>query len=87
MTSVLLAQAGNDQPSCPRNTTSHGGGIVRDVLESLTRSYIELGDLTRAGENYQKLAKVGHLQNVLLVRQVGGGDEGDLGVMKLSYQD
>ena len=44
-----------------------------------------MGDLTRARENYQKLVKVGHLQNVLLVRQVGGDDEGDPGVMKLSY--
>ena len=60
------------KPPCLRNTTSEGGGIVRDVLESLTRSYIELGDLTRAREAYEKLVKVGHLQNVLLVRQVGG---------------
>ena len=64
------------KPSCPRNTTSQGGGVVRDVLESLTRSYMELGDLTRARETYEKLVKVGHLQNVLLVRQVRGADGG-----------
>ena len=78
MTSVLLATAGNIEPPCPRNTTSHGGGLVRDVLESLTRSYMESGDLTRARETYQKLVKVGHPQNVLLVRQVGGDDEGNI---------
>ena len=71
MTSLLLVQGGNIKPSCPRNTTSQGGGVVRDVLESLTRSYMELGD-PRARETYEKLVKVGHLQNVLLVRQVGG---------------
>ena len=32
---------------------------------------MESGDLTRARETYQKLVRVGHLQNVLLVRQVG----------------
>ena len=64
------------KPSCPRNATSQGGGVVRDVLESLTRSYMELGDLTRARETYEKLVKVGHLQNVLLVRQVRGADGG-----------
>ena len=67
----MLAPGGNVSPSCPRNTTSQGGGVVRDVLESLTRSYMESGDLTRARETYQKLVRVGHLQNVLLVRQVG----------------
>lgn len=51
-----------------RNSTSQGGGIVRDVLESLTRSYMESGDLSRARETYERLVKVGHLQNVLLVR-------------------
>ena len=39
---------------------------------------MESGDLTRARETYQKLVKVGHLQNVLLVRQVGGDDEGNI---------
>ena len=66
----MLVRPGNMKPSCPRNTTSQGGGVVRDVLESLTRSYMELGDLTRARETYEKLVKVGHLQNVLLLRQV-----------------
>ena len=71
----MLAPGGNVSPSCPRNTTSQGGGVVRDVLESLTRSYMELGD-PRAREIYEKLVKVGHLQNVLLVRQVRGADGG-----------
>ena len=78
MTSLLLVEAGNTKPSCPRSTTSQGGGVVRDVLESLTRSYMELGDLTRARETYEKVVKVGHLQNVLLLRQVRRG-EGGLG--------
>ena len=71
MTSLLLVPGGNINPSRPRNSTSQGGGIVRDVLESLTRSYMESGDLSRARETYERLVKVGHLQNVLLVRQVG----------------
>ena len=49
--------------------------MARDVLESLTRSYLALGDSAMAQSTCSRLEKVGHLQNVLLLRQVGGQDK------------
>jgi len=51
-----------------RSTTSESGGLVRDVLESLARSYLAAGDLGSAQSACSRLQKVGHLQNVLLLR-------------------
>ena len=50
------------------NTKSEGGGTVRDVLESVTRSYICLRDFKNAQIYCDKLLKVGHLVNVLQLR-------------------
>ena len=41
---------------------------MRDVLESLTRSYLALGEGALAQATCARLVKVGHLQNVLLLR-------------------
>ena len=43
-------------------------------MESLTRSYLALGDTAMAQSTCSRLEKVGHLQNVLLLRQVSSED-------------
>jgi len=44
------------------------GGTLRDVLESVIRSYMALEDLKNAERYCEQLIKVGHAQNVLLLR-------------------
>lgn len=51
-----------------RYSTAETGGNLRDVLESLVRCHLALNDFDKADAVCKKLVKVGHVQNVLLLR-------------------
>ena len=53
-----------------RSSTAETGGNLRDVLESLVRCHLALNDFDKADAVCKKLVKVGHVQNVLLLRLI-----------------
>ena len=53
-----------------RASTAETGGTLRDVLDSLVRCHLALEDFDEADAVCRKLIKVGHVQNVLMLRLI-----------------